>query len=170
MLERIKKEANTFLLENYQMPLQIPIERNNRLRASLGRFVYQKLDEPVKIDLAGFLLDYGANAIIVDVLKHECIHYALFQKGLPHEDGHPYFEEELKKYGVSSTYTKKVGVYTLYECKKCKKVGETKNNRLVKKPSNYRTVCCHGKIEIIGDKVYDGLRKQYLKEDKHEQK
>lgn len=152
-----EQTAKEFLRENYRQPLTIPITRNNRLRSSLGRFVYDRDQRAIRIELAGFLLDYGAQSTIIDVLKHECIHYALFEKGLPHRDGEAYFEKQLQLYGVSRTKELKVGPYMQYICGKCQQAGETKNRRLLKNPSMYRTTCCHAKIILTGEKVYDGI-------------
>lgn len=156
MLKELEQYANHFLLTTYNMPLAIPIVRNNRLRTSLGRFLYNRKGEAVQIELAGFLLDQGVLPVIHDVLKHECIHYALFMQGLPHQDGSSVFEKELQRYSVSRTHTLKVGSVTEYMCMSCHKKGETKNNRLIKSPHLYRTVCCNGKLKIMGEKMYDG--------------
>lgn len=149
--------AKQFLMEYYDQPLTIPITRNNRLRSSLGRFVYDRHHRAMRIELAGFLLDYGAKSVIIDVLMHECIHYALFEKGLPHRDGEAYFEKQLQLHGVSRTNLLKVGPYRQYICEKCQQIGETKNRKLLKRPSMYRTTCCHAKIILTGEKVYDGI-------------
>lgn len=149
------KFAQRFVEEHYQIDFSIPIKRNNRLSASLGRFVYSNRGAS-HIDLAGFLLVYGDPTVVIDVLKHECIHYALYEQGLPHEDGNPLFEAELKKHHVSSTFTRKVGKYMIFKCSQCHKRGETRNNRLIKRPQNYLSTCCKGRLLLVEEKIYDG--------------
>lgn len=154
-MEQYEKIAKQFLHENYNIQLNIPIKRNNRLSASLGRFIYTKKGSS-HIDLAGFLLDYGKEDTIIDVLKHECIHYAFYEKGLPFDDGEEEFEKELIKQQVSTTNSKRVGKYIQFECKTCKSRGETRNRRLIKRPQLYRTKCCHSPLSLITEKIYDG--------------
>lgn len=150
------KIAKDFVTEHFNLSFSIPIVRNNRLHTSLGRFVYSRKNEAIRIELAGFLLDCATEEIIVDVLKHECIHYALFEKGLPHRDGDTYFEGQLIKLGVSRTNRLKVGPYMQYVCEQCNRHAETKNRRLYKRPQMYRTTCCHARLIITGTTVYDG--------------
>src|SRR5699024_5373840 len=95
--EQLTHYAKHFLLENFQLSLRIPIKRNNRLRSSYGRFVYNKQREPLRIEIAGLMFDYATKEVMYNVLRHECIHYALFILGKPHRDGEAYFEAVLKQ-------------------------------------------------------------------------
>ena len=124
--------ANKFLEENYDISLDIPIEFNTRLKRVFGRFVSSKSKGSVKIEMSvDFIINHPKNHII-DVFKHELVHYALFEKGLPFHDGDPIFESELKKHGVSSTHTYEyLGEVHRYICENCNKIFE-KKRRLVK--------------------------------------
>jgi SprT-like protein len=59
---------------------------------------------------------------IIDVLKHELVHYVLCYQKRPFNDGHPVFEGELKKHGITSSGTyEALGDMHRYECKNCNK-------------------------------------------------
>ena len=64
---------------------------------------------------------------IIDVFKHELVHYALCVKKMPFSDGDWHFENELKKYGISSTNSYKLrGEHHKYICCNCGKIYERK--------------------------------------------
>src|SRR5690625_3934637 len=155
MIEHLTDIARQFIHHHYGLTLTIPIQRNNRLRSTLGRYVYKKNDTPLRIELAGFILDYGAKSAIIDVLKHECIHYSLHIQGKPCHDGHPYFEAELKKHGVSSTKKTMIGKYYRYRCHSCHQENVTKLKKITQTPEKYRTACCRATLVVIGERIYD---------------
>lgn len=156
-VEELQTIAYDFLDVNYGIPLSIPIERNNRLKRKMGRFtvwVCEDCDEiPYSIEIAGFMFEYAADEVVIDTVLHECVHYALFQMGLPYEDGSPTFETELKRHGIGATETNYVGVIYTVKCADCGKVGES-----CRKPNANRYVsqCCEAPIEYLGEVIYDG--------------
>src|SRR5690625_6577065 len=85
-IEALKDIANDFLLTYYQVPLEIPIERNNRLRTTQGRYVMKHDGTPLRIDLSGSTLDYGKEEAIIGILKIECIHYELHNLKISFKD------------------------------------------------------------------------------------
>lgn len=102
--EQIKKYANRFLRREYQIELIIPIVINARLSSTLGQLIYNKTNNrPVRLEFSKRYLINGDIEDIKKVIKHECIHYALFMKKLPYNDGDPYFEEELRKHNSIAT-------------------------------------------------------------------
>lgn len=148
--------ADRFLQDNFNIKLLIPIKRNNRLRSTLGRYVIDYKSRPVRIELSGNVLTYGSKETILGVLKHECIHYAYHVQGKNMEDGNPDFERALKQFKAPSTKTLKVGKYYTYECSECNKIGESRLQRLVRYPNDYRTSCCKAPLHITGEKIYRG--------------
>lgn len=121
--------ANEFL-KNYDMELGIPIEFNSRLKRACGRFVYKKFGIdyiPYKIQMSvDFMLNHPKEHII-DVFKHELVHYALCAAGKPFNDGDKYFEDELKKYNISRTHSYQyLGDLHVYVCKNCNSTIERK--------------------------------------------
>lgn len=147
--------ARNFLRKEYNLELGIPITRNNRLRTSMGSFVYSD-EGAVGIEVAGFMFEYAAKDVMLDLLKHECVHYALYTLGREYRDGYNEFESELKRLGISATETNKVGKYYTYECSKCGEEDDSRNRRLFDNPENYMTRCCGGKIKSIEVRIYDG--------------
>lgn len=152
---KLKHIAASFLNVNYNVKLNIPIKRNNRLRSTYGRFIL-KNNEPNCIELAGVLLDYGVEEVIFNILKHECIHYALFEKQQPYRDGHPVFESELKRHGVLGTGKVLIGKFHVLKCKNCGKTSLTSKKRTIAHPEDYRTVCCQSTFDIVDEQIYDG--------------
>lgn len=154
--------AKTFLQKHFQITKQIPVVRNNRLRTTLGRYVYARSGKPLRIELSGNLLTFGTEEIIYSVLRHECIHYAFHLQGKKMHDGDPLFEQTLRQFDAPSTRTVKVGKYFLFSCQKCQQKGETNIKAIVSKPNKYRSSCCHGKLTVIGYKIYDGVQATFV--------
>jgi len=154
--EELPEIATDFLRENYDMELGIPILRNNRLRTVMGRFIETYEGAADRIEIAGFMFEYGVREIIIDTLYHECIHYALFERGEPNDDGHPHFEEELRRFGVGSTGTNNVGLYVIYSCQKCGRKAKTRGKRLLRDYHERVTRCCLAEIVIEGERIFNG--------------
>lgn len=154
--EMLTDYAAAFLQENFQLPLTIPIQRNNRLRAAYGRFVYTNHKKPLRIEIAGLLFDYARENVLYSVLRHECIHYALFTLNKPYHDGNAYFEAVLQQYDAAATNTLKVGKYIVYTCQSCQKQYETRVKQVAKTPEKYRTTCCRSLIMTRGERIYHG--------------
>jgi SprT-like protein len=110
--------AEKFLYEHFNMSLGIPIRVSPQLKSTYGYFRHGRLDS-VEIKLSKQMLENQSRAVSIDVLKHELVHYALFEKRLPYKDGQDHFENTLKDLGVASTRTYKyVGELHHYRCKK----------------------------------------------------
>lgn len=105
-LERkLTKYASEFLENEYGLELAIPIKFNGRLSKSVGRFRYNDYhNRAVEIELSKkhTILAVMTNTLdaIFGVLKHELIHYALFEKDLPYYDSDLYFQNECKRHNA----------------------------------------------------------------------
>lgn len=154
--KELTKIAQNFLKNNYGIDLNIPIKRNNRLRSTHGRFMINANQKPLRIEIAGKAIDYGTDEAIIGILKHECIHYALYLQGRAYQDGHPEFEGELRKHQAPSTNTFKIGIYYVFSCNRCGKTYESIRKQLAKTPSKYKTKCCQASLTVIGERVYNG--------------
>lgn len=153
--------AKDFLKENYNINIDIPIKINNRLKRSMGRLIINGMSRhPESIELAGFLLEYGTNSVIVDTLKHELIHYACFVLGKPYRDGDAYFENELIKHNTTSTETVTVGKYEIMQCLGCGTETETDNKTFINNPQKYYSRCCKSDFKRIGYTISNG-EKEY---------
>lgn len=155
-IEELTQIAAEFLQDNYGTELGIPIKRNNRLRTAMGRYLETYEGEPYSIEIAGFTIEHGSREVVIDTLYHECIHYALHVRDKPNDDGHPYFEAELKRLGVSSSRTNKVGIYVEYTCQECERKAEARGKRLLKDHYYRVTRCCGADIVIVGERIYNG--------------
>lgn len=157
--------ARQFLRDEYGIALEIPIRRNNRLRTTYGTFTHNYKKSEC-IELSGKLFDYADVSVIIDVLKHECIHYALFELGRDYKDGRSDFEGELKRLNVRSNYDKDVpvvGFIHLYTCDKCGKNQLVQNTSAHKKRCRgYMTRCCNASLTYIRDEIHDGTGKAVI--------
>ena len=124
----LEEIARDFLGEEFGLDLAIPIERNNRLKTSMGRFVSNinrrtGTVTPFKIDIAGYLFEHGnSEELIIGVLKHECIHYALQELGEPNNDSDQNFISACVRLGAPLTGTQsavKPESYHIYHCDTC---------------------------------------------------
>lgn len=163
----LKSYAEEFLSENYpEVNKDIPVKTNGRLKRALGRYIrlyvnprnitdkYKIIDNtiPKKIDVSKDLIRFYPEHTIYSVMRHELIHYALHQMGQPFADGHPHFENELKKHNASSTRTihfKGLQTEHIFKCNDCESVLKTKNNQVKKHPENYSCGNCKGGIEYV---------------------
>ncbi len=154
-IEDVIEEARRFLSENYNMDLRIPIRRNNRIKRTLGQFIRMD-DKSDCIEISGILLDYGGKTAVFDTLRHELIHYALFELGKPHRDGDPAFENELRKHNVNPTNTSEVyGPIVRFNCAKCGRSEFTTTKKVSVTPHRYRTKCCKAAlINVRNDVIY----------------
>lgn len=126
MVSHLEEVAEDFLIENFDLTLDIPIRISNRMTRTFGSFVRTRNrltgeTQSKEIVISSNLYKYHGYDNMIDTLKHECIHYALYTLGRPFKDGQAYFENTLKEHGVSSTGTKKFkGKAHQYECTGCK--------------------------------------------------
>ncbi|UGO50948.1 SprT-like domain-containing protein spartan [Bacillus phage vB_BanS_Nate] len=152
---QLARYANKFLMENYGMRLTVPLKLNGRLSKTLGWFVSnRKTKKPVAVHLNKKFVQNNDEDIILNVLKHELVHFALFMQGKPHSDGQTYFENELKRKGIVSQST--INQYTVnsvkqvYRCKSCNFMH--KKTRKFSNVSRYQCRC-GGALEYIGKRV-----------------
>lgn len=155
-IEELTEIAREFLRVNYGLALEIPIQRNNRLRRAMGWYMATWDDEPLRIEIAGKAMEYGANEYIIGILRHELIHYALDVKGEPNDDGHPHFEAELQKHGAPTTNTSRVGPYVVYNCANCGCDNATDDTRVLKHPKIFATICCDAELINVHERIYNG--------------
>lgn len=155
-IAQLTELAKVFLRSNYGIALDIPIERNNRLRSKMGCFFFGNNEEPLRIELAGFLLKYGTPEVVVDTLYHECVHYALCHRGDPFDDGDEIFESELRRLGVTSSKTNRVGVYVEYDCAACGETVLTGRKRVLRNPQGYVTGCCDAVLINVHERIFNG--------------
>lgn len=96
--------GNEFCLKNYSLRLTVAIriKRNFMNPKVLGKFKCNK-KAPIEIQLSKKLIDTHDHQTILDVLKHELVHYCCYMRNKPHLDGEYYFESELQRLHISSS-------------------------------------------------------------------
>ena len=156
-INQLTNFANKFLSENFDgMQLDIPIKINGRLSRVLGRFRhYSAPKKPVVIELSKNMIQYYELEEILDVLKHELVHYALYMQGKPHRDGDAYFENKLKELGITATKVyKHKGKVEVYACG-CDtyEYNRKLHNHSRYKGSNYTCRCCEQPLRYVGQKI-----------------
>ena len=147
--------AADFLRNNYSLELTVPVKVNNQLKDTMGKFVHDNY-EAQSIDLSGLLIKHATDKIILDTLKYELIHYALYILKEPYKSGDTRFESELYKQGVSSTRSKLIGRLLQFECPKCKMEIETSTLSIINNPEKFLTACCNEKLKTKRFVVCDG--------------
>lgn len=143
--------ANEFLQKNFDISLEVPIRVSKRMKSKLGAFHIKYNRQTVvstEIVISYNFIIHNSKKTILDVLYHECVHYALYTSGLPYKDSDKTFTDTLKQLGISKTrrYMYK-GQAHLYECKKCKYQFSRKMKGFEK-----RYICrkCHGRFSYKG--------------------
>lgn len=160
-IEYLTKYAEEFLADKYGFTLGISIVINNRLRTVMGSYVTgYSTYQPLHIEIAGYLIKYGAREAILDTLKHELIHYAVHALGKDFRDGADDFESELRRHGVSATNTNWAGYYYITKCDACGEVSEIKTKRHITHADEYVTKCCRANYVHMGDVIYDGINRK----------
>lgn len=136
--------AYNWLITEYGIELKIPIYISNRLKSTFGYFRH-KSGKPMEIQMSYDLLTYHDDETIIDILKHELIHYVCFITGKQYKDGSKDFESELRRQGVHSTRTFKYkGKVHEYICSCCNKTIVRR-----RKFSTSKYICTTGKGKFI---------------------
>lgn len=153
---QLRRYAESWLLDNYGLKLVVPLKLNGRLKTTLGWFIYKKKSlQPVAVHLNKQFVQNNEKDIVLNVLKHELMHYALFMKGEPHHDGDSHFENELRKKGIVSQSTvNKYSIHTvkqIYQCVECNKIFRL-TKRLKNNGRNHECQCT-GKLIDRGKRV-----------------
>lgn len=132
---KLREFANDFLKEHFGLELEIPIKVNTRLSSTLGCFRIMRRHgslTPVRIDMNAHLMENASPDMILDVLKHELIHYALFKLGKPYGDNDKHFRETCKSLNVVLTHSiniiQPVHIYTC-GCREFKRTRRLNKNR-----------------------------------------
>ena len=156
-VKQLEEIANEFL-EEYGMTLKIPIVINNRLRKLMGAFVYTN-SEPVRIEIAGDMIKYAHSDFIIDTLKHELIHYALYEMKQPFDDKDQNFINECNRLGVTLSGTNYVGLGYEVKCCSCDQILWTNYKSIFK--TKFISNCCESEIKPYRQIVNNGYEEIY---------
>ena len=119
----LKRCAEKFLRSNFNLELEIPIRISKRMKSKLGVFIVKYRGDEVtgsEIVISESFITNNEKSAVLDVLYHECVHYALYKTGQPYRDSDSTFIRTLRRLGISRTRSYKYrGESFLYECRKC---------------------------------------------------
>lgn len=135
------KEAKYFCKKHYGLTFNLPLNINKRLTRTYGYFQCRSRQKvAIKIDISykmvATALAFGDFDMVLDVLRHELVHYSLFKLGRDYYDGDEDFESELARLDISASgvtaknkvkSTKTLKVYEAYPRFKCQDCGEEIN-------------------------------------------
>lgn len=152
----LEKNAREFLMDAYGLELKIPVLINSRLKSKNGVFWHRtNRKESLRIEISKTYIEHQEWKTVLSTLKHECIHYALYEMDKPYEDGTPTFEAEIVKHGSHSTGTVAYkGKVVQYACTAdgCKTVYQ-KKKRYPRDGKGYRSGCCKAPIKNVGETI-----------------
>lgn len=111
--QELEAYAKQFLKNEYGLELSIPIKISGRLTSTDGYFQGRITPKGDRISgninlserfMASALND-GAEGLeaVLDTLRHELVHYALFKLGKNYSDGDEDFENELARLGIGTS-------------------------------------------------------------------
>ncbi|KIH70946.1 SprT-like domain-containing protein [Salinicoccus roseus] len=150
---QLEQHADAFLKRKFGMPLDIPIRISKRMKSKLGAFRIKYTrgkvtNREMEIVMSYTFIKNNSIETILDVLYHECVHYALFAKNQPYRDSDATFIKTLECLGISRTRTHMYkGESHLYECRKCQ-YQFSRNMKGYEK----RYICrrCRGRFSYVG--------------------
>lgn len=148
----LKTHAAEFLERNFDMPLGVPLRISRRMKSRLGAFQIKHIrggDVKTEIVMSHEFIEHNNEETILDVLYHECVHYALYIQGKPYRDSDALFISTLERLGISRTRTYAYkGRSHVYECRRCR-YQFSKNVKGYEK----RYICrkCRGKFSYVGE-------------------
>lgn len=148
--QQMRMYSRNFLKENFNMSMEIPIKIDGRLTRAGGSY-HHTAKKPIMIKISerfmyGALLDNEGVEAILDVLKHELVHYALHMQGKDYHDGQKEFEETLARLNIGSSgataskkrLSKKRNVwYNIYDIYHNKVLGKTNLYNHTKQEQNW---------------------------------
>lgn len=156
---QLKQYANKFLKDNYNMELAIPLQLNSRMQRTCGWFKHTRI-KPTCIELNKFFVENNEPVTVLDVLRHELVHYVMFMQGKQYKDGSYDFERELKRLGIVSQSTidkyeiesKPVNMI-VYKCIMPTCGQEYKRQRKLKGDGAFHKCHCGGTLQNIGKRL-----------------
>lgn len=155
--QEIEAYAKSFLKEAYNMELTIPIVINPYISNVLARFLhYKNHGSSIALEFSKKYLKHGQLNDILGTIKHECIHFAMYEMYRPYKDGHPEFEAELKKHGANTTETVNYKMERNVRVYKCNCREHIELRKLSNNGADYQCVDCKA------DLVYKERRKQLV--------
>ena len=157
----INEKCKKFAKEIWNADFNVPIIISKQLSRALGRYNYRlyrtqnNLHMPISITFASKLFEYYSEKDVDGVIKHELTHWFLGVNNKPSSDGHPVFENELKRIGAPSTrQLPSLGIVHTAICEKCGEIIVLRKRACdIAKYINgnrYSSRCCNSRL-ILGE-------------------
>lgn len=163
----VKEKCERFAKEYWNMEFNLPIKFSGRLTSCLGRYSARGIKAlgihiPVEVTFANKLFEYYTEEDVDGVIKHELTHWALGVQHKSNEDGHPVFENELRR--IDAPSTRKLPLFGTMHKVNCSCCGKTVVTRKREHDAKrycetlrYKSSCCkemlvYGGILEKGDK------------------
>ena len=150
-VQQLQAYADDFLRKNFGLSLDVPLRVSKRMKSKLGVFsIKYNKNEVLSSEIVlshNFIINNDKDAVL-DVLYHECVHYALYKRKLPFRDSDPEFINTLERLEISRTRSYKYrGQSYLYECRKC---GYQFSKNMKGYEKRYMCGRCRGKFTYRG--------------------
>lgn len=171
----VVEKCKRFAKEIWNVDFNVPVKISNKMSKSLGKyrahivrdFYISTVQVPIDIRFSIKLFEYHNEAAVDGVIKHELTHWYLGITHQPNGDGHPVFENELRRIGAPSTRKlPALGNKYVARCKCCGKIVVTRNSEMnVKKyceTTKYKSNCCKSTISYGGMIEYGDKSKGFL--------
>ena len=105
-IDRVKKELDHLRVADGLPKITIPVRANARLTATLGRVRHIKSTcEPISIEFSQKLLNESTDNDIINVIKHEYVHYFLLVATGENHGHDALFRDKCKAIGCTHTKT-----------------------------------------------------------------
>lgn len=132
-IEQVRNELNNLRIADGLPEIKVPVKINPRLSRTLGRVRYTGL-RPTSIEFSQDLLKDGTDNDIINVIKHEYVHYYLLVKTGENHGHDAMFKAKCAAIGCEHIYThnslegESKYKYEVW-CTKCNKIVATRSRR-----------------------------------------
>jgi SprT-like protein len=159
---QLKAYAQKWLMDNYGLELTVPLRINSRMQRTYGWFKHKRnRKEPVCVELNKFFVENNEPYVVLDVLRHELVHYAMYMLDKDYKDYSYGFEKELSRLGIINQERINKRIYEheivnkpktkhIYQCANCNH--EYKRGRALAKNRSY-SCSCGGKLLDMGKRL-----------------
>ena len=158
---KVINELNKLCMKDGIGIVNVPVEINGRLTRTLGRVKFMDYGEghchPTKIEFSKQLLDFSDDDSIINVIKHEYVHYYLLVETGTNHGHNAIFKKKCAEIGCAHDQTQNeinTTAKSKYEiwCPDCNKMIATRARKckLVTYPENYRCgECKNNNLKVI---------------------
>lgn len=148
-MRTLKLKVRELSLREFGLFPDIPISINSRLKKTLGRLVYKKINGnciPMKLEFSPSILE--DTALLEKTILHELSHWYLMIEGKNFGHG----SEDFKKLSTSLDFPIFQNISSVpahyWKCSHCERIVAVNFKKV--DYSSSRTFCCNSKLEYMG--------------------